>query len=45
MSLLAAEYAGHVTGGWGYVTAAYGLTWLGIIGYATSLFLRKKERP
>ena len=29
-----------VTGGWGYVIAAYTLTWVFLIGYAVSLWIR-----
>lgn len=41
---LAAEYIGHVVGGWEYVYAAYGLTAFGIIVYGVSLFVRRQEK-
>jgi hypothetical protein len=34
---------GHVIGGWEYVWAAYILTWVGILGYGTSLVLRRRK--
>ena len=34
---------GVVTDGWGYVWAAYGITWLFFAGYTASLFLRHRE--
>lgn len=38
MPLIAAT--GTVTGGWGYVIAAYVATWVFLGGYTLSLFLR-----
>lgn len=35
--------AGIVTEGWGYVTAAYTLSWLTFIGYTLSLWLRQPK--
>ena len=34
---------GMVTGGWGYVVAAYVATWVFICGYAASLWIRSRE--
>jgi len=38
---------GMIQGGWEYVWAAYGVTWVGLLGYIISLWLRKpaKENP
>ncbi len=37
---------GTIEGGWGYVMAAYGITWFAWAGYALSLWLRnRKESP
>lgn len=36
--------SGVVQGGWGYVWAAYGVTWLFLIGYALLLFVRSPRR-
>jgi len=36
---------GHVQGGWEYVWAAYGLTWLGLAAFAINLYLKRiKEK-
>ena len=42
--VLAAEYVGHVTGGWEYVYTAYGITAVGVVLYALSLFIRRQEK-
>ena len=42
--MLAAEYVGHVAGGWEYVYAAYGLTWAGVVLYGVSLLVRRPEK-
>ena len=34
---------GAVTGAWGYVWAAYGITWLFFGGYAATLYMRFRE--
>lgn len=34
---------GHIVGGWEFVTASYVLTALGIVLYATSLWLRRRK--
>lgn len=38
---------GMIQGGWGYVTAAYGLSWTILILYTASLWARarRKESP
>ena len=47
--LLAAEVAaeapkmGRIVGGWEYVWASYIVTWVGIVLYAASLFLRRRK--
>jgi hypothetical protein len=41
--LLAQVGRGRIEGGWEFVTAAYVLTGLGIIVYATSLWLRRRK--
>jgi hypothetical protein len=33
---------GTIAGGWGYVIAAYVITWVFFLGYAFSLWLRKR---
>ena len=35
---------GHVTGGWGYVEAAYTLSALALFGYLTSLIFRLRAQ-
>ena len=35
------EQTGVIVGGWGYVIAAYTITWAGLLGYAISLWLRR----
>lgn len=35
--------AGVIVGGWGYVIAAYVVTWLSLGGYAISLWLRRPQ--
>jgi len=37
--------AGMVQGGWSYVVAAYTATWIFVLGYAASLWLRGREQP
>ena len=37
------ELRGVITGGWGYVNAAYGISWAVILGYIASLRLRGNE--
>ena len=34
---------GVIDGGWGYVIAAYGITWAALAAYAVSLYLRAKR--
>ncbi len=34
---------GMVVGGWEYVWAAYGLSWMALVGYTASLWLRGKD--
>ena len=34
---------GHIVGGWEFVQAAYVLTALGIVLYATSLWVRRRK--
>lgn len=34
---------GLVTGGWSYVTAAYVASWVALIGYAVSLWVRERR--
>lgn len=41
--MLAAEYVGHVVGGWEYVGAAYGITWASILAYSAFLFFRRRS--
>jgi hypothetical protein len=43
MSWLALAQMGKIIGGWEYIWAAYILTWTGIVVYATSLFLRRRN--
>ena len=49
MLALAAEVAaeapqmGRLVGGWEYVWACYIVTWVGIVLYAASLFLRRRK--
>lgn len=33
--------SGRITGGWGYVWFAYGITWLTLIAYGVSLWVRR----
>ena len=40
----AAAEVGVVTGGWGFVTAAYALTWIMFVGYAFSLWRRGRQQ-
>jgi hypothetical protein len=35
--------SGVVTGSWGYVVAAYALTWVFLGGYTASLWIRSRE--
>lgn len=35
---------GHVVGGWEYVWGAYIVTWVGLVGFAASLYLRRREK-
>jgi hypothetical protein len=44
----AAPPMGRIVGGWEYIWAAYGLTWVGLVAYSLSLWLRSrrtKESP
>lgn len=41
--ILAAEYMGHVVGGWEYIYSAWGLTYAGIVLYGLSLYLRRSK--
>jgi hypothetical protein len=34
---------GVVSGGWGYVLAAYAVVWVGLIGYGASLIWRDRK--
>lgn len=34
---------GHVVGGWEYVWAVYGITWVAVAFYSASMFLTKKR--
>jgi hypothetical protein len=43
--MLAADYVGHVVGGWEYVWAAYVLTWAGLLFYGGSLWLQRRKDP
>ncbi len=43
MITLAADYMGHVSGGWEYVYAAWGITLAGIVGYGSWLYSRRKK--
>lgn len=36
------DFTGIIDGGWGYVIAAYGLTWAGLLTYTASIFLRSR---
>ena len=40
---IVAQSTGMVTGGWSFVWAAYGVTWLFFGGYAATLYLRHRE--
>lgn len=42
--ILAAEYIGHVVGGWEYVQGAYGLTLVALLAYGGYLFKARKDR-
>jgi hypothetical protein len=37
--------SGVVSGGWSYVWAGYGLTWITLALYALSLYLRRPQEP
>ena len=43
MTLLAVT--GRITGGWEFVWAAYGVTWLFLAGYTLSLWIRWRRLP
>jgi len=49
IGLFATADAGVIVDGWNFVWAAYGITWVFLIGYAASLWFRgpkmTKERP
>lgn len=36
---------GLIDGGWGYIYAAYIVTWVTFVGYALSLWLRQPDQP
>ena len=36
---------GVIQGGWEYIYAAYGVTWLFFVGYTATLFLRTTTPP
>ena len=36
---------GVIQGGWGYVIAAYGISWAVLLAYAISLYVRAKRAP
>jgi hypothetical protein len=42
MTVFATAGSGVVSGGWEYVYAAYGVTWLFFLGYGISLFIRQR---
>ena len=42
MTVFATAGSGVVSGGWEYVYAAYGVTWLFFVGYAVSLVVRQR---
>lgn len=42
--ILAAEYLGHIQGGWEYVYASWGLTLAGMLFYGGSLYLRRRNK-
>ncbi len=37
------EFSGLIEGGWGYVSAAYGITWTVLLSYTVSLLLRSRQ--
>ena len=37
------EFQGMITGGWGYVGAAYGITWSVLLVYISSLLMRSRS--
>ena len=43
IAVFASPEQGVITGGWGFVWAAYGATWLFLFLYATSLLIRRAE--
>lgn len=45
MTVLFAAGEGVVQGGWEYVWASYGLTWLFLAGYTASLIARGRSAP
>ena len=36
---------GVIQGGWGYVIAAYGISWAVLVAYGVSLYVRSKRVP
>jgi hypothetical protein len=36
---------GVIQGGWGYVIAAYGISWAALVAYGVSLYVRAKQAP
>jgi cytochrome oxidase assembly protein ShyY1 len=34
---------GHVTGGWPYVLASYGIAWFSLAAFSISLYLRRSK--
>ena len=43
MIVFATPGSGVIAGGWEYIWAAYGVTWLFFAGYSLSLFLRTSD--
>ena len=37
--------SGRIAGGWGYVWAAYGISWAAVTLYALSLWVRRPQTP
>lgn len=44
LALLQQVGGGQVVGGWGYIWAAYLVTWVSIAGYGLSLWLRRPSQ-
>ena len=39
------QVTGMIVGGWGYVWAAYGITWLTLVSYTIRLLIGVRNRP